>query len=385
MIDRRAHNTRCLPAHRAFVEWSGPPVASNRPLLQAVPPVLAAWRAAREPAPSRAVPVGEAVGFVLAQDLAAPGLVPPHAIALRAGYAVASQDLVGVSPYAPLILQGRPPLVGEGERLPPGTDAVLPFDAVATSGPAVEIVLEVRPGENVRRAGEDVASGEVLRRAGQVLRPLDAALARAAGIGDACVRRFELVLAGERDNLALLEALAAHFRSGMRAVVVPFDPADAEDTERELRFSTADLILVAAAPTPSLCAILHPGPPEPVALALGGAETALVWAGRAPVVLAPPRLDALIPLMACVIEPYAAFLTGREPRRVWRRARLARKIVSAVGVTELRLVRETMGGLEPLGAGSITLASLAAAEGFLVVPPDSEGFADGATVEAYEL
>jgi molybdopterin biosynthesis enzyme len=56
-----------------------------------------------------------------------------------------------------------------------------------------------------------------------------------------------------------------------------------------------------------------------------------------------------------------------------------------VGLTELVLLRETKGGLEPVSAGSITLSALARAEGFLVLPPDSEGLPDGAEVEAYAV
>jgi hypothetical protein len=279
-----------------------------------------------------------------------------------------------------------PPWVDDGDRLPPGTDAVLAPDAVLQSGRAVEIVREVAPGENVRREGEDLGAGDVLRRAGQILRPLDAAVAMAAGIADASVRPFTVALAGERRNAEMLEALRLHFRSGMRAHLVLFDSGDAEDLQTALTSSSPDMILVAAPETSRFCGILNPsGVPGAEALALGGAETALVGSGQTPFILAPPRLDALVPLLCCLVAPYGDFVTGREAPPVWRRARLAGKIASQVGLTELALVRETKGGLEPLGVGSITLASLAAAEGFLVVPPESEGYSEGAEVEAYEV
>ena len=353
-------------------------------MLRPVTAILAAWQAGHRPSSPPTVPIAEAVGCVLAADLAALDAVPTHMTALRYGYAVASSDLVGVSAYAPLLRTEAPALVRAGDPLPVGTDAVLPPDAVVRSPAAVEIVGEVAPGENVRWPGGELGAGDVLRRAGQVVRPIDAALALAAGIGQAAVQPFGVILASERENAPMLEALAAHFRSGMQAGVMAVDPDDAEDLKAKLSLSSADMILVAAHPTSALIGLLNPsGAPEGVAL--GGAETALFGSGPMPLVLAAPRLDALVPLLCCLVEPYAASQTGRAPRRIWRRARLARKIASRVGLTELVLLRETKGGLEPLCAGSITLSALAAAEGYLVVPPESEGCPDGAEVEAYEL
>lgn len=322
--------------------------------------------------------------MVLAEDLAVERPVPSHMTALRAGYAVASGDLVGASAYAPLRLREAPRLVEAGDPLPPGTDAVLPRDAV-TAGPPVEVVLEAAPGENVRRVGEDLGAGHVLRRAGEVLRPLDAAVAAAAGLADVPVRSFSLDLQGDRRALSILALFTARGRSGIRANVVPIG-FDAEADGRTIRSgSGADLIVLAAPPPLSSRTPATFGPVLAEGIALRGAETTLVAAGPTPLIVAPPRLDALVTLWCCVVDPFSAFLTQRGSPSVWRRARLTRKIASQVGLTEIALVRETKGGLEPVGSGSITLAALTQAEGFLVVPPECEGFPEGAEVEAYEL
>jgi molybdopterin molybdotransferase len=359
-------------------------VASPPPLLRPVAALLASWQAGREPVAPRTVPAREAVGLVLAEDLVAPRALPERATALRAGYAVAAADLVGVSAYAPRLLPEAPRFVEAGDPLPPGADAVLPPDALVKFAAGFEILSEVAPGENVRRIGEDLGAGDRLRAAGEVLRPRDAGVARAAGIDAVSVRPFTLGLAGAPPVLEWMEGLATSFRSGMRIAILPFRSDDAEDRETTLKSSAADLILVLGRPTPALAERLAASE-APQAVALAGAEAALIGGGATPLILAPPRIEALVALLLGLIDPYAAALTGRAPRRVWRRARLTRKIASAVGLTEVVLLRETKGGLEPVSVGSITVNALAEAEGFLVLPPDSEGLADGTEVEAYAL
>jgi molybdopterin molybdotransferase len=323
--------------------------------------------------------------MVLAEDLAVERPVPVQTTALRAGYAVASADLVGASAYAPHRLKEAPPHVEAGDPLPPGTDAVLPSDAVATAGPIVEIVLEAAPGENVRRVGEDLKPGNVLRQAGTVLRPLDAAIAAAAGLDEVLVRSFSLDLYADRKDLSILEFLTARDRGGVRANVCPV-PVDGEwQAQSMLNGSDADLIVLAASPNAVSRTITTFGSVLAQGVALRGAESTLVASGRTPVIVAPARLDVLVTLWCCLIDPFCAFLTDRGSASVWRRARLTGKIASQVGLTELALVRETKGGLEPVGTSSITLSALAVAEGFLVVPPESEGVAEGDEVEAYEL
>jgi molybdopterin biosynthesis enzyme len=323
--------------------------------------------------------------MVLAADLTVERPVPVHMTALRAGYAVASGDLVGASAYAPHLLREAPARVEAGDPLPPGTDAVLPADAV-TDGPIVEVVLEAAPGENVRRAGEDLMAGHVLRRAGEVMRPLDAAIGAAAGLAEVLARSFSLGLYVAPQHRSTVELFTARARGGIRTNIVPIRFDAQWDAQTMLDGSGADLI-VAAAPPPSLVsgtstpfgAVLAQG------VALRGAETTLVAMGPTPVIVAPARLDVLVTLWCCLIDPFCAFLAQRGATSAWRRARLTRKIASQVGLTELALLRQTMGGLEPVGVGSITLAALAQAEGFLVIPPECEGFSEGTEVEAYEL
>jgi molybdopterin biosynthesis enzyme len=84
-----------------------------------------------------------------------------------------------------------------------------------------------------------------------------------------------------------------------------------------------------------------------------------------------------------LLLPLVCRWTGAQPLPV--SGRLGRKISAAIGMTEIVLLRAEDQTLTPLATGEITLATLLAADGFLVVPPDVEGFAAGETITACRL
>ena len=150
------------------------------------------------PLPAREVPLGEALGCVLAEDVTAAEDLPPFANSAMDGFAVRAADLAGASEQAPVDLRvsgevfagsGRLPTVRPGAAarimtggpLPPGADAVVPIEQATVDGDAVHIRLA--PGERqfVREAGEDVRAGTVVLERG---RPVDpAAVGMLASVG----------------------------------------------------------------------------------------------------------------------------------------------------------------------------------------------------------
>ena len=70
-----------------------------------------------------------------------------------------------------------------GAPLPTGATAVIPVEATDGSTEIVSIRASVRPGQHVRRAGEDVTPGTTVLHAGQVLTPAALGLAAALGLG----------------------------------------------------------------------------------------------------------------------------------------------------------------------------------------------------------
>ena len=79
-------------------------------------------------------------------------------------------------------------------------------------------------------------------------------------------------------------------------------------------------------------------------------------------------------------------LAGRDPAWPYRSvtAPLARKVSSVLGRVDYVRVRVTAGGVEPLmSRGASILSSTTEADGFLIVPRDSEGWPEGESVETF--
>ena len=79
-------------------------------------------------------------------------------------------------------------------------------------------------------------------------------------------------------------------------------------------------------------------------------------------------------------------LGGRDHDWPYRRlrARLTRKLVSVVGRIDYARVQVTDMSAEPIAiSGASVLSSVTRADGFVIVPMDSEGFPEGADVDVY--
>jgi molybdopterin molybdotransferase len=152
---------------------------------------------------TESLPVREALGRVLAEDIVSPIDVPAHDNSAMDGYAVRNDDLgvmepvtlteIGVA-YAGQAFAGE---VGRGECvrvmtgavMPRNTDTVVVQEMVAVDGHRVTIPPGQEPGQNRRLAGEDLRKDTPALCAGRVLRPADLGLVASLGIGRAKVRR----------------------------------------------------------------------------------------------------------------------------------------------------------------------------------------------------
>jgi molybdopterin molybdotransferase len=147
------------------------------------------------------VAIGDALGLVLATDVVAALSLPGFDNSAMDGYAVVAEDIADASvehpvklPVAEDIPAGRTdPLVLEpgtahrimtGAPLPAGATAVIPVEATDGATDTVSIRASARPGQHVRRAGEDVTAGTTVLHAGQVLTPAALGLAAALGLGE---------------------------------------------------------------------------------------------------------------------------------------------------------------------------------------------------------
>jgi molybdopterin molybdotransferase len=98
------------------------------------------------------------------------------------------------------------------------------------------------------------------------------------------------------------------------------------------------------------------------------------------VLLVPGRLDAALGVWLLIGRLLAARLAGGSIDDLPITASLRRKVTSSIGITELIAVSCRGGVAEPLGSGYLSLTALARSDGWIVVPPDSEGFGAGSQV-----
>jgi molybdopterin molybdotransferase len=169
-----------------------------------------------ERTPAVELPLEQAWGLLLAEDIVSPLTIPPLDNTSMDGYAVRAVDTVGASLEAPVRLN----VIGEvaagyrfGERLapgqavrimtgapiPPGADAVVPFEetdeppgrmfgSFAKGRDHVGIYKAAGPSANVRRAGEDVNRGAQVLSAGSEIRA--AQIGVLASLGRTSVRVY---------------------------------------------------------------------------------------------------------------------------------------------------------------------------------------------------
>src|SRR5919106_3336586 len=92
--------------------------------------------------------------------------------------------------------------ISTGAMLPAGADAVVRVEDTDAGAEQVEIRVEVEPGRDIRRAGEDIERGEVVLAAGTEIGPAEAGVLVSVGRGEvACARRPRLNLLTTGDEL----------------------------------------------------------------------------------------------------------------------------------------------------------------------------------------
>ncbi|WP_429058685.1 molybdopterin molybdotransferase MoeA [Aeromonas veronii] len=198
----------------------------------------------------------EALGRVLASDIASPLAVPPFDNSAMDGYAVRLADLASGTP---LIMAGKAfagqPYQGEwpaghcvrimtGAPVPAGTDAVVMQEETLADGDRITFLAQPEPGQNIRRAGSDIGKGACVLPAGTRLTPREMPLLASLGVATVAVRRpLKVAIFSTGDELKPVGTPLAHGdiydsnRYGVRAMlarlgcdcldlgIIPDDPA----------------------------------------------------------------------------------------------------------------------------------------------------------------
>ena len=166
---------------------------------------------------SERVRVEAALGRVPAEDIVAPVSLPPFDASAMDGYAVVSTGLAASGPKQLQVIDqslaghparaaagaGKAIRIFTGAPMPAGADSVVLQEDVHASEGAIDFDESVSPGQHVRPAGNDIAKGDTICRAGRRLTPYDLAWLAACGIGTVRVRRrVRTVLLSTGDELA---------------------------------------------------------------------------------------------------------------------------------------------------------------------------------------
>jgi len=169
---------------------------------------------------SERVPVRDALGRVLAQDIVPAINVPGHDNSAMDGFAIRSSDVksqeshlkqIGTAlagkPFAGAVGAGECVRIMTGAVMPKGADAVVVQEVCRAQGDRVAIPPGQKAGQNVRAAGEDLKAGVPVLEPGRALGAADIGLIASLGLGELRVkRRLRVAFFSTGDELASIGA-----------------------------------------------------------------------------------------------------------------------------------------------------------------------------------
>jgi molybdopterin biosynthesis enzyme len=291
-------------------------------------------------------------------------------------------------------LTSAPAWVEAGDRLPDHCDCVLDADMVEQFGSVVQVVAETVPGRGVRRAGDDVAAGRSIIVPGTRIRPLDVLAARAAGINRLRIRspRVCVIDVAATDGGTASSQFVLEFAESAGARTVGLQTKGRDTAAISAAISKADCdLLVTVGGTglghgdATIKGLISSGASLSYGLALQPGRTAAAGKiGTMLVIAVPGAPDQALSVCLTLVQPALDVFTGRAPRHKIIRP-LARKISSAIGVTEIILLEQADEAWTPIAAGQLSLEAMTRCDAWMAVPGDSEGYAAGTPIGALSL
>ncbi|WP_099210789.1 molybdopterin molybdotransferase MoeA [Thermococcus henrietii] len=362
------------------------------------------------------VPLEDALGRVLAEDIVSPIDNPPFDRSAVDGYALRAEDTFPAREYSPVELRVVDEIVaGEesgakvepgtavklmtGSKMPEGANAVLMQEMAEREGDVIRVLRPVAPGQNVAFAGEDVKKGEVILRKGQVLRPQDLALLKSVGFktvevkrkprvgiivtGDELIEEFDgdALKSGKilESNSVMLKGLVRqYFGEPIFYGVVP-DNEDAIGNAIERAKAENDLVLVTGGSAfgdkdfaHRFVNLLFHGTTIKPGRPIGYGERVFIMSGYPVAVFAQFHL---------YVKHALAKLVGARNYEARVKAALIDRVPSQLGRYEFVKVWYESGKAKPIKKrGSGLISSLVESNGYVEIPEDSEGYLEGEEV-----
>lgn len=379
------------------------------------------------------LPLLQASGRVLAEEIRATADLPPFDRATVDGYAVRSRDTGGASRGSPAMLRvagevlmgqqlaqelgrGEAVRIPTGGAIPPGADAVVMQEQAVRRDGTVSVEKRVDSGENIVRRGEDLRAGDLVLRPGRRLRPQDVGLL--AGLNHAEVEVFirpkvalivsgdELVSPGRETTGGQIHDMNTYSLSSLLeqsgALPIPYgivsDSLQLVAERAKAAHRQADAVILVGGSsvgerdvvTDAIAALGEPGIVVHGIAIRPGKPTILAVASGKPVFGLPGNVVSAMIIYDQFVKPVVESLAGlTEQRHVPApvRARLAKRLVAKDREDHVRVALVQRGGAlwaTPVPGGSAIMTSMVLADGILVVPIEST-LEEGAEVEVHLL
>jgi putative molybdopterin biosynthesis protein len=372
------------------------------------------------PLAAQTVSLGEALGRVLAQDVAAPQDAPPFDRANVDGFAVRAADTLGARDAQPrrfrlnpeVLVCGRAPefvvkagtatAIATGGVIPRGADAVVMIEHTefsdAVEGPVVDVSRAVAPGQFVSYAGSDIARGETLLRRGAQIGSREIGMLAACGIDSVdVVRRPKVAILSTGDELvppgAPLGSAAVYDSNGavLAAAVTEIGgepvmfgafPDDKAKLEASIRDAIArcDLVVLSGGTSKGAGDLCHHvvsrlGPPGIIVHGVAlkpGKPLCLAVVGQTAIVVLPGFPTSAVFTFHSFVAPVIRQLAGLRAKAAQKtEAYVPMRIGSELGRKEFVMVSLVAGDAGPIafpsGKGSGAITTFAQADGFFEI------------------
>jgi putative molybdopterin biosynthesis protein len=389
------------------------------------------------PLGTETVPLDEALGRVLAQDVVAWIDVPSFDRSNVDGFAVRAEDTYGASETEPRrltlldeviatavvpqsVVQSQQAIsIATGGMLPRGANAVVMVEHADVVGRESMVRRAVSPGAHISYAGTDIASGETVIRRGTLLTSRETGVLAALGVDEATVWRKprvailstgdEIIAPGAKmlpglvyDSNARVLADAVRELGGDPVLLgIVADDATALRSKLREALASCDVVLLSGGTSKGAGDISYrvvsefndPGiVAHGVALKPGKPICLAVTQGK-PVVILPGFPTSAVFTFHEFVAPVLRIFAGHKiEQRGTISAQLAVKVNSEIGRTEYVLVglvrrgpNDTTLAAYPMGKGSGSVTAFSRADGFITIPRHQEIVEAGTTVDVQLL
>jgi molybdopterin molybdotransferase len=366
--------------------------------------------------------LNEALNRVLAEDIVAKDDLPSFDKSAVDGYALRAEETTGASQFKPVIFQiteveevnsEQARQIWTGNPIPKGANAVVMIENTKRSDGKLEAWVQLATGGNVSKKGEDVKKGENIVKAGTRLKPYHLALLSAMGNSEAKVVEKprigilatgnELAEAGSKpsenqifeSNRVMLSAMCHEL--GAEPVDLGIAKDDLAEIAEKLKMGLRKCDAVITSGGTSVGgldlvpeAVNNSGKPGVIVhgIALRPAmPTALAELDGKPIMILSGNPVAAIIGFEVFARPLICKMLGmnREEPRPTVNAVMTRKVATALGRKTFVRVRVTQKNgecfAEPVSArGSGAISTMTRGNGFVIVPENREGVAEGELV-----